>query len=114
MAAETKKPAKAIVSLAAISLLPALANASIDFTTVPCGVIQPIFDALTTIAGTMVMIMFIYGGLKYVFSAEDPGGRKAGKMTCIHAIIGGILVVLWTGFQTLIEAATWLDFSGCP
>ncbi len=103
----------AFTRLFLILLIPNLVCAGPDFTTIPCGIIAPILDALTTIAGSLVMLMFLYGGVRYVFNAENPSARSQGKMTCIHAVIGGILVLLWTGMQTLIESVTWLDFSGC-
>jgi hypothetical protein len=67
-----------------------------------CTWIAMVRDTLLYIGPALVVIMFTYGGLKYVFSADDPGGRKAGKMTCIHAIIGGIIITLVTVVSTII------------
>ena len=70
---------------------------------IPCKIVSTVYDTLTVISGTIVIIMFIYGGMKYVFSADDPGGRKQGKNICIHALIGGILIVSWTGINSLLK-----------
>ena len=94
-----------VLALFYILLQTAAAN---PITTVLCPIMDDIQFALETIGGTLVMIMFVYGGLKYVFSADDPGGRKQGKMTCIHAVIGGIIVVLADNIVPLIGA------SACP
>jgi predicted DNA repair protein MutK len=51
-------------------------------------------DTIVAVAPSLVFLMFTYGGVKYIFSADDPGGRKQGKNTCIHAVIGGILIIL--------------------
>jgi len=71
-----------------------------------CSILNTVKEVLQTIGGTLVIIMFIYGGLKYVFSADDPGGRKSGKMTCIHAIIGGILIVIATDIVGMISMSS--------
>lgn len=61
---------------------------------VPCLLISAIFDALSSIGPALVTIMFLYGGVKYVFSSDDPGGRKQGKTICIHAIIGFVIMAV--------------------
>jgi len=82
---------------------------------VPCTIIRSVFQALQTILGTLAMIMFIYGGLKYIFSADDPGGRKQGKMIAINATIGGMIYLIWLSVETLLAASTGgvLDWSSC-
>jgi hypothetical protein len=67
-----------------------------------CPILSAVYTVLYTIAGSLVIIMFVYGGLKYIFSADDPGGRKSGKNTCIHAIIGGIMVVIASAITSMI------------
>jgi uncharacterized membrane-anchored protein len=59
-----------------------------------CSIIRPIWTTLATIAPLFVGGMFMYGASKYIYSAEDPGGRKQGKEMCIHALIGAIMLVL--------------------
>lgn len=81
---------------------------------IPCSILSMIYDTMTAVAGTLVFLMFIYGGLKYAFSSDDPGGRKQGKMICIHATIGGILIAVWSAIQSSLSGlATWLSFTGC-
>ena len=65
-----------------------------QMTIIVCTIIVEVYRAVAIIGPTLVLLMFTYGGVKYVFSADDPSGRKAGKMTCIHAIIGGIILLL--------------------
>src|SRR5512140_185134 len=87
-----------LIALAIIQLasLPASAGAPPGTTMAGtiCTILLSIKTVITTIGSTLVVIMFVYGGLKYTFSADDAGGRKQGKMTCIHAVIGGILIVI--------------------
>jgi hypothetical protein len=59
-----------------------------------CSVINDVRDALMAIGPALVLVMFVYGGVRYVYGADDPGVRKSGKNTCIHAIIGGVLITL--------------------
>ncbi len=69
---------------------------------VVCPILIAIQTVLVTMASALVAVMFVYGGIKYTFSADDPGGRKAGKNTCIHAVIGGILVLVATSVVDMI------------
>jgi hypothetical protein len=70
---------------------------------VVCSVIVSVKFAIDNIGPALVAIMFVYGGIKYVFSADDPGGRKQGKMICIHSVIGGILIALATAIIAIIN-----------
>ena len=70
-----------------------------------CTWVNMVGQTIFAIGPALVLIMFTYGGVKYVFSADDPGGRKAGKMTCIHAIIGGIIISLASILVTFNLAA---------
>lgn len=57
-----------------------------------CTILVTIGDALEAIGPTIVLLMFLYGGVKYVYSSGDPGGRKQAKSIVIHAVIAGILI----------------------
>ncbi|MFH0861898.1 MAG: hypothetical protein V1875_02605 [Candidatus Altiarchaeota archaeon] len=59
-----------------------------------CRILDAIEFVITALGSSLVIIMFTYGGLKYVFGADDPGARKQGKNTCIHSVIGGIIIVI--------------------
>ena len=89
-----------IILLSIISLVttasagPAPARPWNAITSRVCPILVAILATLTVIAPTFVALMFIYGGVKYVYGSEDPGARKSGKMICIHAIIGGIIVAI--------------------
>ena len=85
---------KAKTVYAALLSLAGSVSAAPGITTTVCYVINSIAYAIYVIAPTMVGLMFTYGAIKYIFSADDPGGRKQGKMICIHAIIGGVIIIL--------------------
>ena len=53
-----------------------------------CGLVPEVM----TLAWALALLMFIYGGAKYAYAADDPGGRKAGKNIAINALIGFIIV----------------------
>jgi hypothetical protein len=67
-----------------------------------CSVISPVVDVFVAIGPTLVLLMFLYGAVKYVYSADDPGGRKQGKDICIHAVIGGMLLLLTWSVLTIL------------
>ncbi|MBD3262142.1 MAG: hypothetical protein GF334_10840 [Candidatus Altiarchaeales archaeon] len=60
-------------------------------------------DAFEMIGGGLVSLMFLYGGLNYVFNADDPGGRKKARTTCVQAIIGGLIIVIAKNTITMIS-----------
>lgn len=88
-----KKLKKATMAIAILYLISASVAAS-QMKIKVCSILLDIQYVLTNIGGTLVLIMFIYGGLRYVFGADDPGARKQGKMTAIHSVIGGILIYI--------------------
>ncbi|MBU0761757.1 MAG: hypothetical protein KKD39_01925 [Candidatus Altiarchaeota archaeon] len=71
---------------------------------VPCDIVLAVADAFKVIGPSIVAIMFVYGGIKYAFSADDPGGRKQGKTICIHAVIGAIIMLLVGAVISLVGA----------
>ncbi len=83
------------IKLAGLYLLAGLAYASgpdpaeIIATTI-CNLVPDVLD----LARVLALLMFIYGGAKYAFSADDPGGRKQGKNIAVNAIIGLLIVAI--------------------
>ncbi|MFH1404206.1 MAG: hypothetical protein ABIH11_08065 [Candidatus Altiarchaeota archaeon] len=73
-----------------------------------CSVVTSIYQALWAIAPSFVALMFIYGGVKYVYGGDDPGARKSGRNICVHAIIGGILIAIASAVISIIGLG-----SGC-
>ncbi|MFH1054556.1 MAG: hypothetical protein V1744_00520 [Candidatus Altiarchaeota archaeon] len=55
-------------------------------------VICSLVPDLLELATALATLMFVYGGAKYAFSADDPGGRKQGKSIAINSLIGLIIV----------------------
>jgi hypothetical protein len=95
------------IRIAVVVVVAALAvgAAAQDIETVPCLVISAVWSAFSKISLTLIGIMFLYGGAKYAYSADDPGGRKQGKNICIHAIIGAILIGLVIQIKDLLVPA---------
>lgn len=57
---------------------------------VACG----IFLAIGMVAGGIASVIIIYGGIKYLAGADDPGARKQAKDMIIHAIVGMIIIII--------------------
>ncbi len=79
----------------------ALSTAGAKIKTVPCEIIAAIFKALASVGPALVATYFVYGGIKYVYSADDPGGRKQGKTIMIHALIGAVLMMVLDAIMQL-------------
>ena len=113
---ETEKrrsvPRRLAFFAAQLALFSSLADAtSISFKPLVCGILLQVYDAVRTAGASLVVIMFIYGGVKYAFAADDPTGRKSGKMTCIHSLIGGMLIVLFEIIRAIVLSTWW---GTCP
>ena len=104
------KKSQSLIISSLFLIIPSLAAATTTMSDVFCSIVTPVIGTIWTVGGTLVMLMFLYGGVKYVFSSDDAGGRKQGKTICIHALIGGVLLVLVSGFVTLLN----LGASVCP
>ncbi len=89
----------ALILIAAVGASCAQA-ANMDVAHIVCKVINPIKGTVETIAPTIVIIAFVYGGIRYAFSADDPSGRTQGRNICIHALIAAILLALVNAILT--------------
>jgi len=85
------------------------AASNMDVAHIVCQVVNPIKGTVSTIAPTIVITAFIYGGIRYTFSADDPSGRTQGRNICIHALIAAILLLLVTAILTSMGLLT-----ACP
>jgi hypothetical protein len=110
---EERKKWNLICSLGLTVLLSSLSDATVTFRPLVCAILTQVTGAIQTAGATLVLIMFTYGAVKYAFSADDPSGRKAGKMTCIHALIAGILIVTYSLIYNLVSVNSgW--WNPCP
>jgi len=46
------------------------------------------------VGGSLCFVMFIYGGARYIYSSDDPSGRKQAIAICVAAIVGGIIIAI--------------------
>ncbi len=75
----------------------ATADAASIIKTIICNLVPEIIN----ICWALALLVFIYGGAKYAYSADDPGGRKQGKNIAINALIGFLIVA---ASKSLVEA----------
>jgi hypothetical protein len=87
-----------MLALILIAKTAAAANPALIIRDLICDIWDDLIDLIIPLA----TLMFIYGGAKYAFSADDPGGRKQAKSICLHALIGLIIVA---SAEALVEAA---------
>jgi hypothetical protein len=55
-------------------------------------VVNRMIPALTLIGNSIAVVMFVYGAIKYAYTADDPGGRKQAMGICISAIVALIII----------------------
>ncbi|MBD3389040.1 MAG: hypothetical protein GF416_08135 [Candidatus Altiarchaeales archaeon] len=73
---------------------------------VPCSILNMILGTLNAVVPALVIIFFLYGGVKYIFSADDPKGRGQAKSILINALIGGIIYMVWTAINTMLSTVS--------
>lgn len=81
-----------LTALGLLSWISGSASASADPAAIIAGVICGLVPEVLNLARVLAIVMFIYGGAKYAFAADDPGGRKQGKAIAVNAIIGLLIV----------------------
>lgn len=98
---------------AAIVALANLVSATADAATIIKNIICSLIPEVMTLAWALAFLVFIYGGAKYAFGADDPGARKQGKNIAINAMIGFIIIA---ASQALIAAIAFSGGAGtiCP
>jgi hypothetical protein len=106
--------ALAVAIMLSLFSLPVLVSAQgMDFSSGICSLLRQINNAVLVLGPTLVAVMFLYGGIKYVMAADNPGGRNQGKTICIHAMVGGLLIGLWTVVKTIVTSSLPTSFGGC-
>lgn len=64
------------------------------------GIFQNIINALLAVAGILLFIMLITGGVKFITSGGDPKSLESAKKTLTYALIGVVLVAM--GYLVLV------------
>ena len=69
--------------------------------TVSAGLLTPVWNFICSlkytigiIGGSLVLVMIVYAGIRYVYAADDPGARKQAVSIIINAMIGGLFLVI--------------------
>jgi hypothetical protein len=51
-----------------------------------------LMTSFTTMGYSIALLMFVYGGVRYVYLSDDPGGRKQAMGICIAAIVAILFI----------------------
>jgi hypothetical protein len=57
-------------------------------------IIKRVIDALFGIAGAVIILIIIVGGVRYILSAGDPKAVQSAKGTITFAVIGLVIILL--------------------
>jgi len=52
-----------------------------------------IVQTIILLTAAISVVMIIIGGLRYIFSAGDPGSTKGAKDTILYAVVGLVVVI---------------------
>ncbi|MBD3389043.1 MAG: hypothetical protein GF416_08145 [Candidatus Altiarchaeales archaeon] len=97
-----RRIALGFLALSVIAQPAAAANAAELIASVICGLVPEVIR----LARWLAVLMFVYGGAKYAYSADDPGGRKAARAIAINGIVGFLIVGLAKDLVDAIAGAT--------
>lgn len=70
------------------------------------GIFQNIIGSLLFVAGIILFIMLIFGGVRFITSGGDPKGLESAKKTITYAVIGVILVAMGYLIIVFVSALT--------
>ncbi len=62
-------------------------------------------EVFVNVGNGLAAVMFVYGGAKYAYTADDPGGRKMGMTICVAAIMAFIIIQAAQGIIEGIDIA---------
>ena len=68
------------------------------------GVFANIISSLLFVAGIILFIMLLSGGIKFITSGGDPKGLESAKKTLTYALVGIVLVAM--GYLVLVLIST--------
>jgi len=75
------------------SITYAIENPLVGITSIQ-GLIGRLIKVLLGLAGSFSLLMFVWGGFQYLWSAGDPAKIKKGKDTLVNAVLG-IFIMLF-------------------
>lgn len=73
-------------------------------------VICGLYMAFAFMGGALCALMLVYGGVKWITGADDPGARKAAKDVIMHAIIGVVVLLVVSGIAYFASGG---ELAGC-
>ena len=90
---------------AASFMLPSLASAETKYLGPLISFVSTLQGSFRIMGSSIAIIMFVYGAVKYVYTADDPGGRKQAIGICVAAIIALIIIQAAEGIISSITVA---------
>jgi hypothetical protein len=60
-----------------------------------CDFVANLNNAIAVIGASLVLLMLVYAAVKWIYSSDDPGGRKQAVSIIVNALIGGIIMILY-------------------
>jgi len=67
-------------------------GAAAQFLTPVLNFVRDLIEIFSTFGYSLAVVMFLYGAAKYVYTADDPGGRKQALGILIAAIMAILII----------------------
>jgi hypothetical protein len=80
----------AAMTVAAVTMLQSTVSAAYLTPVIDFG--KTLIIAFRDIGNGLAAVMFLYGGAKYIYTADDPGGRKQAMGICVAAIVAFLII----------------------
>jgi multisubunit Na+/H+ antiporter MnhB subunit len=84
---------KAITVLTVVFMLAISVSASATYLGPVISFASQLKNEMSSLGKALAALMFLYGGAKYAYTADDPGGRKQGMAICVAAVIAYIIII---------------------
>jgi hypothetical protein len=105
--------------LVAYAMLSSPASASGNYLGGIIAVVCTLVKSFKIMGYSIAIVMFIYGAAKYVYTADDPGGRKQALGVCVAAVMAMLIITAATtiisgiGQMTAATAAEKASMATC-
>ena len=87
---------KAIALLAVIFLASIVSAGNPRYLGPMINLVIALIEVFRTLGYSLAVIMFIYGGAKYAYTADDPGGRKQALGIMVASILAVVIIQIAT------------------
>jgi hypothetical protein len=103
---ETKAKSLGRLAVAGLAVYALSSYASAAFLTTIINFACRLVTSFRMMGNSLAIVMFVYGAARYVYTADDPGGRKQAISICVACIMALLIIQMATVIIGAVGAST--------